>query len=155
MVKGVDETLGDMNYWWPGQCWINWGILEAFSNPNDSVWCRKAGRSPGTQKVAPCVCQDPATFPQNENVLLGSETPTKHTKKITICDAICVCSVAQQGQAVPRLLSTYARELKEVHEPSSSFSPPGRGMSCFSWEQHISLASLSLEALISFPTAAL
>lgn len=35
-------------------------------------------------------------------------------KKISSCDAICVCSVAQRGQAVPRLLSTYARELKEV-----------------------------------------
>lgn len=35
-------------------------------------------------------------------------------KKNSICDAICACSVAQRGQAVPRLLSTYARELKEV-----------------------------------------
>lgn len=34
-------------------------------------------------------------------------------------------------------------------------SSPSKGMSCFSWEQHISLASLSLEALICFPTVAL
>lgn len=93
-------------------------ILETFSNPNDSVWCRKAGRSPGTQRVAPhlpWVCQDPSTFPPNGKCAFGVKNPNKtHEKKISSCDAICVCSMAQRGQAVPRLLSTYARELKEV-----------------------------------------